>query len=511
MSSHTAFIRPETGQDLGEGVAFLNRFRGFGSGPIDWRAAEMPELWRYNLHYFDYLHWPGVSEGLKAELIAGWIGQNPPGTRDAWEPYTVSLRIVNWVKLFISPEWRREISKEWLDSLADQAAWLARNLEYHILANHYLKNGKALLFAGLFFAGATAEAWRRKGLEILLGEAREQFLADGAHYELSPMYHAICTEDYLDAVNLLRGTGVASEGEIAAVLEETASAALDFLVQLTFPDGGLPLFNDSAFGIAPRTDTLVAYGERLLGYRAPARAERVVVCFPAAGYFGARSRRDMWLVDCGPVSPAYQPGHTHCDMLSFELAVNGQRVVVDSGVHDYEAGETRRYARSTAAHNTVTVDGAEQSELWGAFRVARRARPLHSEVRQTAEGLRFGGAIRGFPVLGGGIVHRRVIEYAWDGVWQVTETVEGRGRHLVESRLHFHPDLEVGLEDGMVAVVKASGRVLLTVTPGEGLVPLLEMGWYFPEFGVKRENAVMVLRREAELLVRLGYVLRRVG
>jgi uncharacterized heparinase superfamily protein len=511
IASRTAFIQPETGQDLVEAVAFLNRFRRFGSGPMDWRAAEMPKLWRYNLHYFDYLLWPEVSEARKAELITGWIAENPPETPDAWEPYTVSLRIVNWVKLFMRPEWREQAAQVWLDSLADQAAWLARNLEYHILANHYLKNGKALLFAGLFFAGTDADAWRRKGLAILSGEAREQFLADGAHYELSPMYHAICTEDYLDALNLLRGTGVLSEPGSAALFEQTARAALDFLVRVTFPDGDLPLFNDSAFDIAPATDALVAYGERLFGYRAPARAEREVVCFPAAGYFGARSGRDMWLVDCGPVSPAYQPGHTHCDMLSFELAVDGQRVVVDSGVHDYEAGEKRRYSRSTAAHNTVTVDGAEQSELWGAFRVARRARPLRSEVRETADGVRFEGAIRGFSTLSAGIVHRRVIEYAWDGVWRVMDMIEGRGRHVVESRLHVHPDLEVGLDAGVVMVAEVSGRALLTVTPGEGLLPTLEKGWYFPEFGVKREDAVLVLRREAELPVRLGYVLRQVG
>jgi uncharacterized heparinase superfamily protein len=511
IASHTAFIRPETGQDLVEGVAFLNRFRGFGSGPIDWRAAEMPKLWRYNLHYFDYLHWAGVSDRRKAELIASWIGANPWGTPDAWEPYTVSLRIVNWVKLFLRPEWREDVSQVWLESLANQAAWLARNLEHHILANHYLKNGKALLFAGLFFDGSEAEAWRRQGLAILCAEAAEQFNADGAHYELSPMYHALCTEDYLDALNLLLGAGVPAEDEAARLFAETARAALDFLARVTFPDGDIPLFNDAAFGIAPRTDALVAYGERLFGYRAPAREEREILCFPASGYFGARRGRDMWLADCGPVSPAYQPGHTHCDMLSFELALDGRRVAVDNGVHDYEAGESRHYARSTAAHNTVTVDGAEQSELWGAFRVARRARPLHSALRETAQGVRFEAAVRGFPALGAGIVHRRVIDYAWEGTWRVTDTIEGRGRHRVESRLHFHPDLRVEIDGGVVAVADASERVLLTATPGEGADPVLERGWYFPEFGVKRENAVMVLRCDAVLPVGLGYTLRRVG
>ncbi|MGA7979648.1 MAG: heparinase II/III family protein [Chromatiaceae bacterium] len=91
-------------------------------------------------------------------------------------------------------------------------------------------------------------------------------------------------------------------------------------------------------------------------------------------------------------------------------------------------------ARRPAGARSLAVSGI--GLLRRPLRVARRARPLHSEVRETADGVRFDGAIRGFPALGGGIVHRRVIEYAWDGVWRVMDTVGGRGRHLVESRLH---------------------------------------------------------------------------
>ena len=68
---------------------------------------------------------------------------NPAGTGDGWEPYTVSLRIVNWIKLFLREDFSGRVQPAWLDSLHQQAAWLERNIEYHILANHYLKNGIA--------------------------------------------------------------------------------------------------------------------------------------------------------------------------------------------------------------------------------------------------------------------------------------------------------------------------------------------------------------------------------
>jgi hypothetical protein len=65
------------------------------------------------------------------------------------------------------------------------------------------------------------------------------------------------------------------------------------------------------------------------------------------------------IIDCDAVSPSYQPGHTHCDMLSYELALDGRPVFVDTGVYDYEPSAERAWSRSTRAHNTVGVDGAE--------------------------------------------------------------------------------------------------------------------------------------------------------
>ena len=81
----------------------------------------------------------------------------------------------------------------------------------------------------------------------------------------------------------------------------------------------------------------------------------------------------MALLDVAPVGPDYLPGHAHADTLSFELSLFGQRVLVNSGTSQYEAGPERSRQRGTAAHNTVIVDGHDSSEVWAGFRVARRA------------------------------------------------------------------------------------------------------------------------------------------
>jgi hypothetical protein len=142
---------------------------------------------------------------------------------------------------------------------------LLRFLAGHLLANHLLKNGKALFFGGVFFTGPEAERWRARGLEILLREADEQILADGGHYERSPMYHCIVLEDYLDVLNLLQAVPGLVPAEAENRLRAAASRALRFLADITAGDGRIPLFNDAAFGIVAEPGVLVDYGSRVVG------------------------------------------------------------------------------------------------------------------------------------------------------------------------------------------------------------------------------------------------------
>ena len=498
---------PVLSQDLVSGVEFLNRRVAFEKGRIDWRSASLPKLWRYNLHYFDYLFWPAATDDRKGALIDSWVASNPVGAEDAWEPYTVSLRLVNWIKYFSRDVVAAKVPAGWIRSLVLQAAWLERNLETHILANHYLKNAKALVFAGAFFGGEAAERWRSRGAAIFSEQVDEQFMASGAHYELSPMYHCICVEDLLDVLNLAQGNrALFSEGFIDQV-RSVARRGLDFLAGILMPDGRIPLFNDSAFGIAPESATLFDYAARLFDYVVPVDPAN---SFPDAGYFVLGDAADRLVVDCGPVSPSYQPGHTHCDMLSYELALDGRRLVVDAGVHDYENSESRRYCRGTVAHNTVSVDGAEQSELWGVFRVARRARPVSAELRKRGDGgATFEGEIAGFPGVSGDIRHRRTIEHSAAGNWTVTDNILGEGRHRLDSRIHFHPECRLRRDGDAYVVEDESGLERARVELfGADAAEVLE-GWHYPEFGKAQYNEILCLTWDGDLPATFGYRIRR--
>jgi uncharacterized heparinase superfamily protein len=485
---------------------FLNRCEKFPRNEIDWRAPSASKLWRYNLQYFDYLQDPALDDASKSALIESWIASNPPGIKDAWEPYPVSLRTVNFIKYFASGS-AGPVPDLWLTSLAQQVRYLEQRLEYHLLANHLLKNAVAFLFAGVWFGGDDGARWFQKGSELLRKELAEQFLADGGHFERSPMYHAICLVDCLDVLNMLSGRSEPGTEALCQTLVDVIEPALAFLRDTTLPDGRLSLFNDAAHGIAPAPVVIADYAARILGRTVEfdeAPGFRWVYR-PQTGYFGYRKGGEGLLIDCGPIGPSYQPGHAHCDTLSFEWVVDWDRVVVDTGTFDYEPGPRRQYARGTRGHNTVTVDDAEQSEIWGVFRVARRARARLMRCDATDGRFEFEGGHDGYCRLKGKpYVTRRLVRER-PGQLLVEDRVDGKGWHRAESRLHFRPGLRVVINDSYAEVLDENGRSKLAVEFIGAPEVVLVDSEYFPEFGIAQPNAELVLRVAGTLPLSVGY------
>jgi uncharacterized heparinase superfamily protein len=141
----------------------------------------------------------GPAEDWHRALLARWVLDNPPARGAESEPYPTSLRVVNWIKWALAGH---ALEPEWVSRLAEQARWLAAPTEWALRGHHLFARAKALVFAGVFFEGVEAQTWLAQGLAILRKELAEQLLADGGHFELSPMYHSIVLEDVLDLLNL---------------------------------------------------------------------------------------------------------------------------------------------------------------------------------------------------------------------------------------------------------------------------------------------------------------------
>ncbi len=479
-----------------------------------WNDCALEKLWLYNLHYFEDLNAEGARDraAWHSALMQRWVAENPPTSGNGWEPYPTSLRIVNWVKWALAGNILPPVC---VHSLATQTRWLCKRLEVHLLGNHLFANAKALVFAGLYFDDFEAEQWLRKGLSILAQELPEQVLPDGGNFERSPMYHAIFLEDLLDLLNIGNAYARPAPTTLIAEWREASLRMLDWLQGLTHPDGKIALFNDAAFGIAANADELSAYAARVLGTdavvsglprrRAPGndRGGLYLSQWADSGYIRLECADAVALLDVAPIGPDYLPGHAHADTLSFELSVFGQRVIVNGGTSRYGLGPDRLRERQTVSHSTVEVDGHSSSEVWGGFRVARRAYPFDLTVSESPEVHSVACSHDGYMRLQGKHVHRRSWQLSPNHM-EVADSVSGGGVPAV-ARYILHPD--VGVErvaPDSFHLKLANGRlVLVKVVNGSSR---LEDAGFALEFGkVLPTQCIAVDLHDGKALVQLGW------
>ena len=451
----------------------------------------------YNLHYFDDLQACDAEnkKALHLHLIGKWIKENPPGTGNGWEPYPTSLRIVNWIKWALD---RNGLSDEALHSLAVQTRYLFKKPEVHLLGNHLFANANALIFAGLFFNGVEAEKWLNKGLQILAKEVPEQVLADGGHFERSPMYHAIVLEDLLDLINISQVYDGVVLAEIQAKWRYKTSKMLFALSKQSHPDGEIAFFNDAATGIAARPDEIQDYARRL-DIKPDERNDTRVGRLPETGYYSV-SRNDWHLIaDAAPIGPDYLPGHAHADTLSFELSKGRQRVLVNSGTSCYGVSQERLRQRKTPAHNTLSVDGQDSSEVWSGFRVAGRAKIVNRDLEILHDKDVILAAHDGFKRLKSVGVHQRTWSLSDDGL-VISDNVGGSGAHLVRVFFHLHPSIHVKQGGkGGVDIYDDKGNKIVEMKMDERVRISLKDSTYHPEFGLSILNRVIIGEIETQL------------
>jgi uncharacterized heparinase superfamily protein len=395
---------------------------------------------------------------------------------------------VNWVKFLVRFDIDQETIQPDIQSLYRQARSLRKQLEFHLLGNHLFKNAVALLYVGYFFEGKEAQEWYEKGKKILINQLDEQVLADGGHFERSPMYHALILEDILDCLNLVRSSQEFDNQEFDKLLETRAKSMLGFLNDIIHPDGSFPVFNDTAQGIASTPEQLFSYARRLnLDWT---KNGSNLIEKQNFGLVVLNSKQFRCIIDAGVIGPDYLPGHAHCDTLSYELSLQGQLIVVNAGVFQY-AGEERNVYRATRSHNTVEINHAEQHEIWSTFRVARRGYPQNVSANHRSGELFFTGQHTGYQRLNGKPIHQREIHLAV-GQMNVIDRVIGKGKHSAKSFIHFHPEVEIISKSNNQLQLKKANSIFFMEIP-EDLNWLLNDYEYSAEFGLKEKANVITI------------------
>ncbi|MEE9905290.1 MAG: heparinase II/III family protein [Chlorobium sp.] len=453
---------------------FLNLSLAFPDDAVDWECMQYGKLWLYNLHYFDYLLQPDLEKEIGVGLIRQYVAALP-SMQVGIEPYPVSLRGINWIK-FLS---LYGISYKDIDRLLySQYHILSRTLEFHLLGNHLLENAFSLLFGAVYFG---EYSWFDKSRKLLLRELQEQVLVDGAHFELSPMYHQILLDRLLDCVNLLLHNQRFSEQEkLLGFMREKAVSMLGWLQTMTLADGSIPHLNDATDGIAPSSEELFSYAQRL-GLSVPES-----VLLSESGYRRYDRAAYTCIADVGKIGPDYIPGHAHADTLNFVLQVHGKPFLVDTGISTYEKNSLRDEERGTAAHNTVLVNSINSSDVWGGFRVGKRARVRVLED----DGDRLTASHDGYRALG--VVHQRDWRFT-DSDIVIADEVSGQPESAVAC-LHFEYGIQV---EQRASGVVADG-ISVEFEGAEGIV--LEPYQQAQGFNKRREAVCVKVRFSDKLL-----------
>ena len=398
----------------GNQFSFLNLTQDF----TDWNDVSLGTLYTYNLNYFDFINDGNISLKEASNWIEKFIDDIPHIT---WgmDPYPIAVRGINWIK-FITKYFDQIDSSKlqlWNDSLYSQYKLLERKLEWHLLGNHLLEDIYSLYIASIYFNDVKMF---RKYSHLLSKELNEQILPDGSHYEQSPMYHCILLDRLLDCINI--SADRSSESEF---LNRYAIMMLGHLSEICYRNGDIPLLNDAAYDIAPRPCQLFDYARRL-------GLQWESIPMKECGYRKFNSDNMEAIVDVGNITASYQPGHSHADTFNYEMRINGKPYIIDTGISTYEKNTRRQYERSTAAHNTVSVAGRDSSEVWGGFRVGRRAFvKIHEE-----DSCHIVASHNGFP----GANCMRSFQMS-EGCFVVTDQV-GTGVKA-KSYIHFAPEVDV--------------------------------------------------------------------
>jgi len=471
----------------------------FGTS-IDYRnvriVGDVKYLWELNRHLelvtlaqaWHLTHAPRFADAARC-LLLSWLDQCPYPRGPHWtSSLELGVRLVNWACAWhllggdASPLFAGEsgqaFRQRWLGAIYRHCHFISGHLSRHSSANNHLF-GELM---GLFVASAVwplwreSADWRARARDELETEAIRQNGADGANREQAFWYHHEVADMMLLCLLFGRANGIGFSGRFAERLE----SMLEFIAAVMDAGGHVPMIGDADDAVMVRFSrepefcpyrSLLATGAVLFGrgdFKAKARcfdeksrwllgsaasecfdalsvatAEPARLAFPEGGYyvlgrdFGT-PREVKAVVDAGPLGYLSIAAHGHADALAFTLSACGNELLVDSGTYAYHRQKRwRDYFRGTSAHNTLRIDGEEQSVPVGNFMWRSHARARCEYFESGVERDLFEGVHDGYLRLNDPVRHRRRIEFDKRNLRiEVKDTLECSGEHSVE--IHWH-------------------------------------------------------------------------
>jgi uncharacterized heparinase superfamily protein len=496
VDARTPGVWPGLSELRADKIRLLGMVRELGD-PLVWQHTEAPRLWRFHLHYWDWA-WGLTADPdrLAARAVFGrlwrsWQASVPFGLGDAWHPYPAALRAWSWCGMYRDLAADSDIEPDFVDALAAHTRFLRHHLEYDVGGNHLIKGLKALAGLAVFFAD---ERLLRLAVRRLCRQLAKQILADGGHFERAPAYHCQVLADLIDVADLLLAIGWPPTDELSASADRMRS----WLGAVLTPDGQVPILND---GYPVESELLTALNPGPV-------PDGPLLVLPATGLVRAAAGDWHLLADVGPPCPPSLPAHAHADTFGCLVHVGKVPLLIDTGTSTYEPGPVRRHERSTAAHSTVQVDGADSTEVWGVFRAGRRAHVSHLDTHADSSGITCEAVHDGFRWLRGRPLHRRRWSLTSGGL-RIDDTVTGRGRHEIVIRWQLAAGSAVRVAEANAIVINPAGTFSVAVVATNPLLLAAETSQVATGFGSTTDAPVLNCRAHAALPIRVTTIWSR--
>jgi hypothetical protein len=430
------------------------------------------------------------------DQLRSWLRQCRPELGPNWtSSLELGIRLINWAlvwqlvggdsSLLFAGDDGARLRDDWLASIHAHCSHIARHLSRHSSANNHLIGELAGLFtaANVWPCWEQSAGWLEQARAELEQEAQAQFSRDGVNREQAFAYHVFSSE-FLFVAGLV---GQAAGVRFSHAYWSTLQRALRFLRSVRDVAGNVPNVGDADDGIvfrlagagADRAEQLLALGDAVFGAQAASHpgvrwllhalpGERpeadqhdpgTAWAFPDGGYllFGADfggAREIKGLLDCGPLGYLGIAAHGHADALALTLSVAGEQCLIDPGTYSYwQDQKWRDYFRGTSGHNTVRIDGQDQSVSGGRFMWLKKANATIERMPQSPHEFDFRGSHDGYLRLPDPVRHLRSVRFdAATSTLVVRDEFAAKKHHQAEIFWHFAPGLNVRLTSDAVHV-----------------------------------------------------------
>ena len=343
----------------------------------------------------------------------------------------------------------------------------------------------------MFFSGEEAQKWYGFALKEFIFQLDEQILGDGAHFELSPMYHNIILEDVLDIIHIMQIYDVRPD----PVILEKAQKMLSFSYFMAHPDGKIAFFNDATHGVACKYAELVEYA-KILGIIDTQQCKGNLIN-TESGYQVIKNKEHYLCFKASNILPKYQPGHTHADALSFEMSLGDERIFVNAGISTYDATNLRAYQRSTKAHNTVEIDGKNSCDVWSSFRVGKRLKINDFHAVCTDNNIVLQASHNGYSRMRKPLLHKRKM-CVLSNSFLISDKVIGSQKHLVKVYFHIYPGVDIFVHSDSLIILQTKRFTIKCVSDHK--IEVIETK-YYPGFYLEKPMRSLLVKYNTNLPV----------